>query len=151
MCIRDRWYQRRVHGEAVEEVLNLETFTSSKMESLLEVKDLSTDEEHQALHHKVTPLYFVEKTKRFPKDDFDRRVGTLLWEPHGEMKIYRIKGILNFSDREYPCSLQGIDDTYEIKEYPNLPWRDNIRASKVLVIGSDLNRSEIQRILFSEE
>jgi len=104
------------------------------------------DFEH--LHADKKFQFFVfEFEGAFDITKLDRIFGVLLWDKPENMDVIRCKGIIHGENSDFKFSLQGVDDTYEIKEN-EVKWEEEgVRKSKMLFIGVGLDKEKIRNMI----
>ncbi|KAL2631451.1 hypothetical protein R1flu_016137 [Riccia fluitans] len=69
-------------------------------------------------------------------------LGNLLWEPSGNMEIYRMKGVLDIESSDEMHMLQAVRELFEV--LPTREWREgDKRLNHIVVIGKNLRKDEM--------
>ncbi|MBK8348137.1 MAG: GTP-binding protein [Saprospiraceae bacterium] len=131
--------------EGVEGIFPFELISQVKIHDIDRAEtDYNTlSVKHESKHHGINTFTLMFDTPF----DFGRLRHTLMLLLHvNKHQIYRIKGIIDVSDMDNRIILQSVYQSYRIQE--GSEWKDDeVRNSKIVFIGHDVEKSSIERVL----
>ena len=139
--------ERTTHGKIdTTKILSCDLFHPSHVEkSVGDFSNLSFMAPEQEHAHKIQTISLT-----IP-GDFDMKKISW-WLDHflfaNSENILRIKGILGFEDMQHKIALQSVGGNYHISQ-GNLWQEDEKRENRMVFIGSDLDRDELEKNLYS--
>eukprot|EP01133_Synstelium_polycarpum_P016315 gene16315-19404_t len=89
-------------------------------------------------------LDVIQEEGEFDLQELNRWFGAMVWDEYKD-KVLRMKGLLSVKGATQKYILQGVYETFEILP-SGIDWQqDEKRHNKIVLIGEQLNQSEIQQ------
>ncbi|MEY8827694.1 GTP-binding protein [Sedimentitalea sp. XS_ASV28] len=132
-------------------ILNVNGFQPSYVKERAEILqiDMEADDDqhhhHGHLHDETVSSVSMTFDQPFVLDKL-HAVLTSFLEEKGPA-VFRTKGILSVAGEDRFYVLQAVHQLFDLR--PDHPWQDEERRSKIVFIGRDLDRDEIERKLAS--
>ncbi|KAM3132516.1 hypothetical protein pb186bvf_015329 [Paramecium bursaria] len=98
----------------------------------------------QQEHEMFESIILITNNKKAFKE-WEILFGILLWE--SDLQIIRLKGLLQVEDDQFAYQLQGVNDTFEIKQ-TNIKWISlQDQRTKILIMGKQIKKFDFKKLL----
>jgi G3E family GTPase len=120
--------------------VDLRWFTHELKLNVNAILGASIPKGHHHHNHAVGSLAFESQTP-LDVEKFEAWLMGLVDEEG--MELYRLKGLVDLSDRDQPLIIQAVGCSLEMDD--EQVWGERERSTRLVIIGKNLNEAELQR------